>query len=227
VSLLADAYDRLLTNVQRVQSLVLPNRRGNGIRVNHLNPSYTWRDLEGPIRPKATGAGSPALAVWRGNIRDYSFAANDIVDCTYHIPHDWVFGSDLYIHIHWGHNGTAISGSLVVDYRHSYAKGHDQAEFPADTTLTQTILTPDIATVPRYRHRIDEIQLSSISPSASQIDTNDIEVDGLLDISIKVTTIPTITGGTVNKPFIKYVDIHYLSTNVGTLNKAPDFYMNT
>jgi hypothetical protein len=88
----------------------------------------------------------------------------------------------------------------------------------------QTIPAPNIATVPRYRHRIDEFQLSSATPTGTQLDSNALEVDGLILCSIKPTTIPTITGGTPNQPAILFVDIHYLSNSLGTVNKAPNFY---
>ena len=48
--------------------------------------------------------------------------------------------------------------------------------------------------------------------------------DGLIIMNLTMTTIPTITGGSPNEPFIHRVDIHYLSTNVGTKDKTPDFY---
>lgn len=218
------ARDLLLTGTTRVGSLVLPHQKGStGIKVDYNNPAYTWRDLEGPIRPKATGAGSPTLTAFRGNIREFAFAANDIVDMTFHWPHDWVPGSDAFIHLHWGHNGTNISGQFQVTYRHAWSKGHNQSDIPSDTSLVHTIPAASLTAVPQHRHRIDEIQLSASSPTASQINTNDLEPDGLLEISMITNEIPTITGGAA-KPFIFYCDIHYLSTNVGTKNRAPNFW---
>ena len=202
--------------------LILPKTAGKGVRVDNLDPSFGWRDLEGPIDPKETGAGKPTYAVFRGNIKAYWFAANDVNDLRFHWPHDWLPESDAHIHLHWAHNGTTISGSIVMDYRWSYAKGHNQGAFPAESTLTQTVSTPDVATYPQYQHVISEVQLSAASPAAGQVDTDDLEPDGLLMISMTPTTIPTIGGG--GNFFIHYVDIHYQSTNIGTKAKAPDFY---
>jgi hypothetical protein len=191
-----------------------------------INNAYTWRDLEGDVSLKVGGAGQPILdELFVGSTFQVPFfGANDVASFAFHMPHDWVVGSDLYCHVHWCHNGTAISGSLVNQFEFSYSKGHNQENFPSPITVTQTILTPDIATVPRYRHRIDEFQLSAASPTVNQIDTDLLEVDGLILCSIKTTTIPTITGGTPNEPAILFVDIHYLSSNIGTINKAPNFY---
>ena len=221
--------DALLPGWVRAGGLILPSGKGeSGIKVNHNKPQYTWRDLEGPIRPKATGAGSPTLATVRGNIRDYAFAANDIVDLTYHWPHDWVPGTDVFIHIHWVHNGTTITGDLVANYRWSWSRGHNQDLVPDDKSLVHTIST-NLTSYPQYQHTISEIQLSANSPTSgagiNQIDNDNLEVDGLLEISLIVTGVPTLGGG--GKLFITYVDIHYLSTNIGTVSKAPAFYLST
>jgi hypothetical protein len=206
-------------------NLILPKTSGYGIKVDTAAPTYGWKDLLGSVIPKTTGVGSPTLTAFRGgNVRAYSFAAGEDYDGAFHIPHDWAPGTDLYWHVHWLHNGTAISGNLVLNWYFTYAKGHNQANYPAEINVTQTISTPDIATVPQYRHRIDEFQLSAASPSASQLDTDDIEVDGIIQFHMDATTIPTITGGTPNKPFIFYIDLHYQSTNMPTKQKAPNFY---
>lgn len=229
-SLFSQAANRVLTNAQRVQSLILPNRKGNGIKVNHENPQYTWRDLEGEIRPREVGVGAPALTVFRDSQRQYAFVVNDIVDITFHWPHDIVPGSEAYIHTHWGHNGTSISGSLVLSYRHTYAKGHGVYTFPADKTLTHTISGLTISNAPQYVHRIDEIRLvapSGETPTANEYSADNLEVDGILLVSLQVTGVPTISGGGSTRPFLFYSDIHYLSTNIGTLNRAPDFYLPT
>lgn len=205
------------------KSLVLEKSAGYGIMVDVDDPTYTWRDLEGPLIPKATGAGSPALATWSGTIRQHNYANNDIIDMTYHWPHDWVPGTDVYMHLHWSHNGTDISGSMNVVYRWTFAKGHNQEAFPAETSFTQAITPLTLANTPQYQHRIEEIQLSSSTPTGGQIDTADLEPDGLLILSMRMANIPAITGGS-GKPFLHYADIHYQSTNIGTKQKAPDFY---
>lgn len=203
---------------------VRPKTKGIGTKIDLASPTWPWRDLEGFILPREAGVGSPTLLVFRGGaVREYAFAANDQIDCRFHIPHDYVPDSDLFLHVHWGHNGTNISGSLVVNFAATYAKGHNQADFSAEIAPILSVSTPNIATVPQYRHRIDEIQLSAVSPSATQLDSNDIEVDGLILLNVKTATIPSITGGAA-KPFIFYVDLHYQSTGLGTKAKSPDFW---
>lgn len=201
--------------------LVLPKTSGKGIKVDTTTPTFGWHDLIGEITPKASGSGAPSRTLYRGNIYDFAFINNDVCDLTYHIPHDYVPGSDMYIHVHWSHNGTAISGNVVFTFYYTYSKGHNQATFPADKNITITYNTTNIATTPQYQHRIDEAVFTSAGGSATLLDNSLIEVDGLILAMIKVTTLPTITGGSL---FIHTVDVHYQSTGIPTKAKAPNFY---
>lgn len=187
--------------------------------------TLVWKDLVGFPVARNSGATAPSYTALRGgNVDAYAFSANDEIGFVFHVPHDYAPGTDMHLHVHWTHNGTAISGNMVWTYSCTYAKGHNQANFPAEVTGAITYATTNIATTPQYRHRIDEIQLSAASPSASQIDTDDIEVDGLILINLAATTIPTITGGTPNEPFILTADLHYQANYFGTKNKVPNFY---
>ena len=112
-----------------VGGLMIPKTSGLGIKVDSVGtPTFPWRDLIGDITPKASGAGAPTLAAFRGgNVRSFFYSAGDDGDCVFHIPHDYVPGTDLFLHLHWAHNGTAISGSLVVNFYITYAKGDRKA----------------------------------------------------------------------------------------------------
>lgn len=160
---------------QASAGLVLPKTSGVGVKRDLDAPAYTWKDLKGPIAAKTTGANRLTLNVLRDNWEVFSGGAGANANITLHVPHDYAPGTDMFLHLHWTHNGTAISGSLVVDWYVTCAKGHDQGEFIAEINHTQTIPTPNIATVPRYRHRIDEWQVSSSTPAADQVDTADME----------------------------------------------------
>ncbi len=197
--------------------IVIAKDTGHGIKVDPSAPTWGWKDLIGNIVPKASGVGAPTRTAYRGNIFDYAFIANDIADLNFHIPHDYAPGTDMYAHVHWSHNGTDISGNAGFTFYYAYQKGHNQGNFPADSNVVITYNTTNIATTPQYRHRVDEVQLST----SGQLGGVDIEVDGLILGAIKLTTLPTITGGSL---FIHTVDIHYQSTQVATKNKAPNFY---
>jgi hypothetical protein len=207
------------------RALTMPKGRGFGTQIDPDDPGFGWMDLFGVLRPDPLGANSPTLAAMRdGNCREYFYAAADKMDKDYHINHDDA-GHDLFIHIHWGHIGTAISGNFVVTFSYTYAKGHGQEIYPVEKQLVLTYPTMDITTTPQYIHRIDELQLSLAGGSETQIDTNLIEPDGVIIMNMTVTEIPTITGGAQAKPFIHFADIHYRSTGQATKQKAPNFYV--
>lgn len=205
-----------------LSNMVVPKVAGYGIKVDTATPTFGWRDLEGPIVPKVTGAGHATWTVWSGNISEWAFALNDVCDSKFHWPHDWVPGTDVFLHVHWSHNGTAIAGTLTVISNYVWGKGHHQQVYDAEKTILVTEVVTNIAGHPALETFITEVQLSSSSPSAAQIDTAQLEPDGLLKLHSKVTSIPTVTGGAL---FIEYIDIHYQSSNVGTKQKAPNFYV--
>jgi hypothetical protein len=183
-----------------------------------------WRDIIGYINVDEAGANAFGLNVFRGgNIRMYSGAAADKIDMVFHIPHDYALGTDLYIHHHWSHNGTAISGNFVCTYSHTYADGYTREAFAAEKTIVSTYSTVNIATTPRWEHMITEEKLSVSGGSATQLDSDTIEVDGLILVNFTLTTIPTITGGSPNEPFILTIDLHYQSTDIGTPNRNYPF----
>lgn len=206
----------------RFPAITIGKESDEGILLDVDAPSYGWHDIIGPVTPKAQGAGSPTRRQYAGgNIYDWSFASGDVCDFNFHLPHDYLLGSDLYIHVHWSHNGTAISGNASFDFHCQYAKGHDQANFSSEITASVSHATVDITTTPRYRHRVDEVVVSSSGGSASTLDTDDIEPDGLILGQLELTSLPSITAGFL---FVHTVDVHYQSTNVATKNRSPDFY---
>jgi hypothetical protein len=207
-------------------TLILDKANTTGIKVDSITPTYPWRDLIGNINVDAAEANAPTLSAFMGgSVRRWAFSATDKADIEFHLPHDYAMGTDLYIHYHWSHNGTAISGNIVATFAYTYAKGHNQATFSAEKTITSTYNTVNIATTPRYQHRLEEVQLSSAGGSATLLDTALLEPDGILGVNFTMTTIPTITGGTPNEPFILFIDIHYQSTSLGTKAKSgPTFW---
>jgi hypothetical protein len=217
----------MLTDVGFYQDVVLTAAQNHGIKVDQTTPVFTWADLEGDITPKTTGATAPTYGalVSGGNTRVWFYDASDIVDCNYHIPHDWVMGSNCFIHLHWGHNGTAVSGNITATVSMNYAKGHNQSTFMAsDLVWTMTCPATNLTVAPRNSHIVSEFQISSATPTATQFNSNVFEPDGKLLVNVTSTGIPTISGGTINTPYWIGLDIHYQSTSIGTINKAPNFW---
>jgi len=200
-------------------NLVLPKTAGKGIQVDIATPSFTWRDLKGKVTQRNIGVSKPTHAVYRDTLRQFQFATGKEEYFTYHIDHDHVPDSDIFLHVHWSHTSGAVTGgTITIEYEISYAKGFNQGAFGASVSTTFT----GTASTTQYQHILSEIQISAVSPDGNQIDSNDLEPDGIIEARIKITS-NDMTGATPN-PFIHEVDIHYQSTSVGTKEKAPNFY---
>ena len=203
--------------------IIVPKASGEGLQVDTAAPTFPWRDIIGLQLYDSVGVNAPALTVFRGgNCRALKFALNDRKDYIFHIPHDYAPGTDVLAHLHWFHNGTAIIGNASFRLDYSYAKGHNQAIYPAEKQQTATYPTTDIATTPQYRHRIDEVAVSSAGGSATLMDRGLFEPDGIVALAIALTSLPTIVGGDL---FIHTADLHYQSTGYGTKQKSPNFYV--
>lgn len=199
--------------------LTLSKTSGKGIKIDTGTPTFGWRDLLGQIRTRGVGSDDPTDATYNGNIKAYKFAVGDECWVDYHIPHDYVLGTDIFLHFHWSHNSGAVTGGSVTwGADITYAKGHDQAAFPASVNTTVV----GNASTTQYQHIITEIQVSASAPSGSQIDTDDLEPDGV--IMIRGYLSANNMAGATPDPFLHFKDIHYQSTNIATKNKVPDFY---
>ena len=194
--------------------VVLPKTSGFGIRVDTAAPTFPWRDIEGDLVVRGTGAADPAFNVYRTNIRQYQFSVNDELWLVFHIPHDYVPGSEIFIHFHWSHiSATVTSGAATWGADVSYAKGHNQGAFPATANVT----VAQNASTTQYQHMIAEVQLSA----SGQVNATALEVDGLILVRVYLSA-NTING--TPEPFLHKCDLHYQSTGIGTKQKAPAFY---
>jgi len=202
-------------------NLLLPKTSGNGIKVDLTTPTFGWRDLLGEIRVRGVGATDPSDATYRGGIKAFQFAVNDEAWVNFHIPHDYVAGSDIHLHFHWSHISTLVTGGSVTwGYEITYAKGHNQAAFIAPVSGTFA----GNASTTQYQHIITETQISAASPSGSQIDSDNLEPDGVLVVRVYLSANNITSSGAVPDPFLHFSDVHYQSTNIATKDKVPDFY---
>jgi hypothetical protein len=207
--------------VQADGGLIINKTSGLGIKVDTTTPTFGWRDILGAIRTRGVGATDPNDTTYRNGLKGYTFAVNDEAWIEYHIPHDYVAGTDIHLHFHWSHNSAIVTGGTATwGYEITYAKGHNQAAFPASVTGT---FSPNASTT-QYQHMVSEIQISASSPSGSQIDSDDIEPDGIILCRVYLSANGITSSGAVPDPFLHEVDVHYQSTNIGTKNNSPNFY---
>lgn len=214
----------------QTDGMVMAKTAGTGVKIDLLAPDFGWRDLLGELTTKGSGASNPAWAVFRGTISAYKFG-NGTTETwmNFHIPHDYVPGSDMFVHIHWAQNvvdtgGTAgVPGVCQWNWDISYAKGYSTPggagnAFPATKTITVT----QQGSTTQYAHMIAEVQFTSAGGSATTIDRATIEVDGL--ILARVYRDSTAAADTLNQDvYAFYCDLHYQSTGRATKNRNPPF----
>ncbi len=204
--------------------IALPKASGFGIKVDTTTPTFGFADILGDQFTKNTGATKPTLTVYNGVISVWQFGVGDEAMISYHIPHDYVKGTDIFLHIHWSHTATTVTGgTLTFKVTSIYSKGHNQAAFtgtPAVGTFTGT------ASSTQYQQILSETQYSASTPSGIQIDTDLLEPDGVIEMTFEVDANNiTVSSGAVPDPFIHFVDLHYQTTGlIGTKDKVPDFY---
>lgn len=213
------------------ESVTLSKTSGKGLKVDTSAPTFPWHDLLGAIAIRGLGAADPSYNVYQGGIRGYQFDPAEEVFVEFHLPHDYLPGSDIHIHFHHSINGTNTAGvaagtvnggTVTWGAEVTYAKGHNQAAFSAP--ITTTVASGAYAAT-LYQHYITEVQLSAASPSAAQLDSDIIEVDGLILVRAYLSANDiTVVSGAQPDPFLHFVDIHYQSTGIGTKQKAPNFW---
>lgn len=196
---------------------VISNIKGDGIKLNTEDPKFGWHDLTSPIIiDTGAASGKPTFATLIGNIKKYQFKVNDSSFHNYHILHDYLPNSDMYIHVHWTHNsGSVVGGSTTWSFECTYCKGYNQDQFNNPITVS---VTQDVVVTP-LTHQIAEVQLSSIGGVGGKLDSTKIETDGLLLVRT------TLTNNSIGvDPFMMYCDIHYQSTGIPTKNKNYNFW---
>lgn len=197
-------------------SLVVSKNSGTGLYVDYASPTFGWRDLLGSVAIEETGGPNrPTFTTYRNGLKQFMFDVNDHVFIDFHIPHDYVPGTDMFIHAHWSHASPSVtSGGVTWGFEMSYSKGYTQAPFATSVTTTAS----QTASTTQYMHMIAETQITgnSLIPVAS------VEPDGII-LSRVYLSATDMSGGTL--PFLHYVDIHYQSTGMGTKQKnGPAFY---
>ncbi|KKM81785.1 hypothetical protein LCGC14_1326260, partial [marine sediment metagenome] len=205
-------------------NVVLDKTSGTGFQVDAAAPTFGWRDLLGETTTRSTGANKPSFETYNGEINQYRFSAGEHEHYDFHIPHDYVAGTDIYLHIHWSQISTTNTGG-AVDFKYSaaYAKGHNQSAFTS-TPITGTITSAGAGTT-RYQHHLTEAVISAASATAALFDRDDLEPDGVILMTLEMEANNLTDSVGVTDPFIHYVDIHYQSSNIATKQKVPDFYV--
>ena len=200
------------TAVSIAKNLVLPDETGKGIRVGDITTNdWGWRDITSNITVRGVAATDPAWKqIGLTGMYGYDFDVNDFVTMTFHVPHDFVPGSSIHFHAHWFTDGTNAQ-PVKWEWTFAYAEGFNQMAFPFGSMVPVT--AQDNGPGVQYQHMVTETTAQDLSIT---------EPDGLVHVKLTRLT----NGGTENTDdiFMLTSDIHYQSTNMSTVGKAPSFY---
>jgi hypothetical protein len=204
--------------VPQVDGLVINKATGKGIKVDTASPTFGYRDMLGEITVRGSGAANPSWILIRGTppnaVYGYEFPATPENECwlNFHLPHDYVPGSNIYFHAHFVNIAAAPNtGGVVWGFDYSSARGYDQEVFPAVQTVTVT----KACHATRYMHQIAETTAVTIA---------NLEIDSL--ILVRAYRKTADAGDTcTDAVHLLYVDLHYQSNGVmGTKDKNYPFY---
>jgi hypothetical protein len=217
-----DENTRMARDGDRLQ---IPKAKGYGLRVGpDSDLSFGWHDLIGSLFINDYAAvNAPSFEIYRGGIKQHRFAVNDEAQVSFHMPHDYLPDSDVFIHAHWSHDSDkVIGGSVTWGFELIYAKGHTQASFSQPIIVTELQYTSN----EQFMHMICEAPASITGGSANLIDSSILEVDGLIfgRTYLVANDLQTSDSSIVN-PFLHTVDIHYQSTGAPTKRKSPNFWI--
>lgn len=200
-----------------------PNAQGStGIKVGvEGNDDFGWADIHGTPLFNSADPESPMLSTYRGGVLQPQFAEGNQLAINFHLPHDYAMGTNIFIHVHWSHNSATLTGGSVTwAFEVIYAKGFDQEPFSVPVTTSLV----DAASLTPYQHMVIETAVSVSGGSATQLDTNQLEVDGVIFCRLYLDSNDLTDSVSPPNPFVHFVDIHYQSTGVPTKNKTPDFW---
>lgn len=169
-----------------------------------------WRDITGDVSTRVGPTNPTSTQVGTTGLYLYAFGVGDEAQFIYHLPHDYVEGSDIHFHVHWMPSGTDTQ-PVKWEVKYLYAKGHNQEAFNVATPITFDMQEAPPGTA--YQHMVTESDAKTVTG---------LETDGVIVCGFKRVT----NGGVdnANTIFMVTADLHYQSTNQATPNRVPDFY---
>lgn len=217
-------YDEVDDNFEELDKIpngkVFPKEEGKGILIDTDDAGYGFHDLIGIYCTPTENP--PENTKYIGNICAKCFNEGSQMGIRFHLPHDYKLGTDMFIHVHWSHNSDKVTGGSVTwAFEATYAKGYDTDSFDTPIVVPVTQTTSNVS----HQHMVAETALSISGGSTNNLDTDTLEVDGLILTRFFLDSNDLITSdGSEVKPFFHFVDIHYQSTGIPTKNKNPNFY---
>lgn len=213
--------------------LVLDKASWKWIKVDTTTPTFGWRDLLWAVHSRSPST-EPTFSVYRWNIYSWKFPTSTWtkeVFIEYHVPHDYLPWSDIYIHVHWSQNIVDTWWPAWVPwvakwyFDITYADWYWTAWWAADPFVApKTISITQQGSTTQYGHMIAEVIISWATDTATTFDRTKFKVDWLF--LVRCYRDSSDVADTLDQsPFIHFVDMHYQTNGVmWTKDKNTPFY---
>lgn len=136
MTVLPPAYDSDGTGLSSGSARYGENLTADGLGSQQFG-NRVWKDLKGIQVADISGPSRPTKATFIGSDIDaFAYSIGDSMDWYFHMPHDYAIGTDIYLHPHWGHNGTALTNTtpFVLDFNITCGKRNTTAPFDSFIT---------------------------------------------------------------------------------------------
>ena len=176
--------------------------------------AVTWDDLRvEPVAKGIAGARTPTFDKWFGSgssvgVNLYTMAVNKDLYFTVQMPHAWMTGSDLHLHVHWIGSATGTPTQMPA-WKVELTQAEVGGVFGNTTTITgsTTKLVPDMSNVvTASRHYITPFEV--ISPLTSDIGVSTVFIGRIY----RDSAVDTYAGNCG----MLYVDCHYQVNSMGS-----------
>lgn len=193
-------------------NLIMQKTTGKGIKVDELSPAFGYRDITADIVLRGIGTDPTWSQIDATVFYGYKFIIGKKAYLVFHVPHDYVPGSDIFIHVHFLTNYVGVNKDQPVKWQFTtaFAKGYNRGAFNLGSP---NVTTAEATPTQLYDHCIAE---------NGAITLTDLEVDSLIMVELERIT----NGGTDNTDdvFVLTADVHYMSNDLATKDKNYPFY---
>lgn len=184
-------------------------RAGSNVKANMVRVGYEDLKPTGGHTPGGVAGPSTVNSFGIHELLEYPGGTNKRATYIYHLPHDFVEGTDMFIHVHHAPSAAVPAGQVDWKIHCQYAQGYGFGAYSA-TDMTETI-SIDLTGIAQYTHLIAE-GLAINDASVGSV----LRTDGIFVVTLeRLASTDTSTGDQI---FFE-MDMHYQSDGTKTINK--------
>jgi hypothetical protein len=168
-----------------------------------------WDDVRMIVSARTVGANAPSLEVFRDGLRAWRFdngASLKEIFLSAQLPHSYLEGSDIRLHVHWAHVEGSDNGNVVWSAEYAWASNLEA--MPASATPSSSPVA--VSASQQY--------MPIITPIATLTGTGK-RISSLL--LVRLFRDPTVAGDTSTaNVYLLEADLHFQKDSVGTVNET-------